>query len=174
MRYLWDLLRLKGAGLFDATRQNHALEHATVAVLLRQLEHPARLLGRATTDGFYLHADLPTALIERVAHEALERMQKGEDHLAVSPFCGTNIIIAGAMATLACLVTLGTDSRLRRLPTAIAAATGAIVLAQPIGLMAQRHFTTTSDLRGLRIVGVTCQGVGARTVHKVETARDAA
>ena len=95
-------------------------------------------------------------------------------------YCGRRYGIAVSSGTaalqvaVACLVTLGTESRLRRLPTAIAAATGAIVLAQPIGLMAQRHFTTTSDLRGLRIVGVTRQGVGARTVHKVETARDAA
>ena len=171
MGFLSDLLLPAARRLFEPTRQNHALEHATVAVLLRRTERPPRMIGGAVPDGFYLHADLPSAEVESAAREALDRMQKGEGHLALSPFCGTNIAIAGAAAALACLLTLGTKARWRQLPTAAAAATGAILLAQPLGLLAQRHVTTTSNVADLRIVRVTRKGSGGRTLHKVETAR---
>ena len=116
--------------------------------------------------------DLSTETVESAAREALERMQHGEAHLAVSPFCGTNVVIAAAMASFACMATLGTEDRFRRVPLAVAAATAAIVLAQPVGLLAQRHVTTTADVADLRIVRVTRQGSGIGTVHKVETTRD--
>ena len=67
-------------------RRNHALEHATLAVILRRLGHDIRALGRATGDGYFLYADVPTEFFEDCANEALARMKQGEGHLAVSPF----------------------------------------------------------------------------------------
>jgi len=164
-------LRRTAHRIFWPTRQNHALEHATVAVLMQRSEVPLRVVGSATPFGFYLVGDLGTEEVESAAHEALERMRRGDDHLAVSPFCGTNLLIAGTLATLASLVTLGTKDRRQKLPTAIAAATFAVALAQPVGAWVQRNLTTTQDLSDMRIVRVTRSGPPGRTVHKVETAR---
>src|SRR5437867_9111770 len=80
--------------LVGTVRRNHALEHATIAVLLRRLGHDVRMVGRATRDGYYLYADVPTDLLEDSTREALHRMQAGEGHLAVSALCGTNLAVA--------------------------------------------------------------------------------
>ena len=90
-----------------AVRRNHALEHATIAVLLHRIGHDVRMVGRATGDGYYLYADIPTELLESATHEALQRMKAGEGYLAVSPFCGTNLAVAGALAGVASMVTMG-------------------------------------------------------------------
>ncbi len=166
-----DPLRELAVRFFESTRQNHALEHATVAVLMRRRERPVRIIGRAAADGFYLHADLPTEEVEGAVHEALDRMRHGADYLAVSPFCGTNIAVAGALAAVACLATLGTKDRAGNLPIAMAAAAGAIVLAQPLGALAQRHITTTANVEDLRVVDVTRRVSLGGAVHKVATAR---
>ena len=170
---LWDeLFRPLVKRLFEPTRQNHALEHATVTILMKRAERPFRVLGGATPDGCFLQAEVPTEEVESAAAEALERMQNGEGHLAVSPFCGTNLAVAGAMAAVACLVVLGTEDRIRRLPMAVAAATGAVLLAQPVGAQVQRHVTTTPDVANLRILRVTKQQVRGTTVHRVVTTRE--
>ena len=46
--------------MVGTVRRNHALEHATITVLLRQIGHDVRMVGRATRDGYYLYADVPT------------------------------------------------------------------------------------------------------------------
>ncbi len=76
----------------DAVRRNHALEHATVAVLLAR-HGPTRLAGRASGDGFFIFGDIEEGELTSCAHEALERLQRGESGLAVSPLCGTNIAV---------------------------------------------------------------------------------
>ena len=48
-------------------RRNHALEHATLAVILRRLGHDIRAVGRATGDGYFLYADVPTEFFDSAA-----------------------------------------------------------------------------------------------------------
>ena len=103
--------------LIGTVRRNHALEHATIAVLLRRIGHDIRMVGRATRDGYYLYADVPTELLEESTREALYRLKSGEGHLAVSSLCGTNLAVAGALAGAASLVTMG-GARLVRVPVA--------------------------------------------------------
>jgi len=119
-----------------ALRQNHALEHATVALLTRRVGLNVRLVGQATTGGFYVYGNVPTDAIQEAATEGLARLQSGERDLALSPLCGTNISVAGIMAGVACLLALGGKDRRRRLPIAILAATWAIIAAQPVGRIA--------------------------------------
>jgi len=69
-----------------ALRQNHALEHAAIAVLIGKLGLHQRVLGRATTTGFYIYGSVPTEAIQEAATEGLARLQRGESELAVSPF----------------------------------------------------------------------------------------
>jgi len=158
--------------LIDVVRQNHSLEHATIALLVQKMGGHVRLAGRSTASGFYVYGDVPTDQLEAAAHEALERLRSGQSDLAISAFCGTNLVVSGVLAATASLVALGERNRWQRLPNAILAAVSALVLAQPLGRLAQKYITTTPDTAGLRIVRVTHNGFGPWKSHKVETARD--
>ena len=81
----------------NAIRRNHALEHATIAVMMNK-QGPMRVVGRASPDGFFVWANVTTERLREFAAEALGRLQKGEAHLAVSPLCGTNLVVASALA----------------------------------------------------------------------------
>ena len=153
-----------------ATRQNHALEHATINLLAGRTETKVRLMGRATTGGFYIYGNLPTKMVEEAAKESLARLQEGESELAISPLCGTNLVIGGMLAGVSSLLALGHKDRLRRLPRVILAALMATIAAQPIGRLAQKHLTTSSDLDNICVTRVIRKGKGRHTFHKVETA----
>src|SRR4030042_4098119 len=134
--------------LLSSVRRNHALEHATIAVLLGKVGPSTRLIGRASTDGFFIYGNVPTEKIQESANEALVRLKEGEAQLAVSPLCGTNLAVAGILAGLASLVALGGGrSRLERLPNVLMAAVVAVVGAQPLGRLGQRYVTTPRDLQ---------------------------
>src|SRR3972149_11022049 len=102
----------------NAVRRNHALEHATISILLSRHGPAVRVLGRAAPDGFYIYGDIPTETLTELAHEGLARLQRGESHLAVSPLCGTNLAVAGVLAGLASLFALGGRGRLGGAPRA--------------------------------------------------------
>ncbi len=154
----------------DSIRRNHALEHATIAVLLSR-HGPTRVIGRASTDGFYVYGNVPTERLREFAQEALERLQRGESHLALSPLCGTNIAVAGILAGLASYAALNARRRpLEGLPGAIMGAILAVIAAQPLGRLVQKRYTTLADVDGLRIVSVEALGGGIAGVHKVRTA----
>ena len=156
--------------ILGSVRRNHALEHATIAVLLGKVGPSTRLVGRASTDGFYIYGNVPSEKIRESAAEALARLKQGESQLAISPLCGTNLAVAGILAGLASLLALGGRSRLERLPNVLMAATVAVVAAQPLGRLVQRHVTTSPDVQGLEIVEVTAGGRGLASLHKVKTA----
>lgn len=159
--------------LLGTVRRNHALEHATISVLLRRIGHDIRMVGRATRDGYYLYADVPTELVEDCTHEALRRLKAGEGYLAVSPLCGTNLAVAGALAGVASMVTMGNGRRSERLPNVVLASMMAVLAAQPLGRLVQRHLTTSPDLADTEIVGIKVGGRGGARFHKVQTARRA-
>jgi len=156
-----------------AVRRNHALEHATIAVILQRLGRDIRMVGRATGDGYYLYADVPTDLVEDCTHEALRRLKSGEGHLAVSSLCGTNIAVAGALAGVASMMAIGSGSRLEKLPNVILASMLAVLASQPVGRLVQRYLTTSPDLADTEIVGIKAGGRGGAKFHKVLTRRTA-
>ena len=157
--------------LVGTVRRNHALEHATIAVLLGRLGRDVRMVGRATRDGYYLYADVPTELLESSTREALQRLKSGEGYLAVSPLCGTNLAVAGALAGMASMLTLGDGRRAERLPNAMVASMFAVLIAQPVGRMVQKHLTTSPDLADTEIVAIKSGLRGSAKFHKVQTAR---
>lgn len=157
--------------LVGTIRRNHALEHATIAVLLRKIGHDIRMVGRATGDGYYLYADVSTELLEEATHEALRRMKSGEGYLAVSPFCGTNLAVAGALAGVASMVTMGKSNRGEKVPNVILASMLAVLAAQPVGRIVQRYLTTSPDVADTEIVGIKAGGRGGARFHKVLTRR---
>lgn len=157
--------------LVGAVRRNHALEHATIAVLLRRIGHDIRMVGRATRDGYYLYADVPTEMLEECTYEALHRLKSGEGHLAVSSLCGTNLAVAGALAGAASLVAVGDGRRSDKLPSVVFASMLAVIAAQPVGRLVQRYLTTSPDLANTEIVGIKSGGRGGAKFHKVITTR---
>jgi hypothetical protein len=155
--------------VINSIRRNHALEHATITLMLSRTG-PMRVVGRAATDGFYVWANIGKERLEEFAHEALGRLQKGEANLAVSPLCGTNIAVAGVLAGSAAYLAIG-DRRggFDGVTRAITAAMFAMLAAQPVGRLIQKHYTTSPDLDGVRIVSVD-RVVGRVGLHKVRTA----
>jgi hypothetical protein len=155
-------------GLIDRVRRNHALEHATIAVMLNR-QGPMRVIGRAVGDGFYIYADVDGERLREYSDEALRRLQQGEAHLAVSPLCGTNLVVAGLLAGVGSYLAASSGRRgFDRLASSTLAALVGVVAAQPLGRLAQKHYTTSPDLAGVRIVEV--RRMGRRSVHKVRTA----
>jgi hypothetical protein len=157
--------------LISTLRQNHALEHATISLLTQKVGLNVRMVGRTTVDGFYVYGDIPTEALREAATEGLARLRGGEQELAVSPFCGTNLAVAGIMAGVACLLALGGKDRRRQLPRAILIATWAIIAAQPIGRIVQKYVTTSPNLSNVTIKRITRRGVASRILHKIEIAR---
>lgn len=156
--------------VINSVRRNHALEHATISILLTRYG-PMRIVGRAVPDGFYIYGDVSTERLSELADEALERLQRGEAHLAVSPLCGTNIAVAGVLAGVGSYLALGAGPRrLGGISGAIMAAMLAVLAAQPLGRLIQKHYTTSPDLDGVRIVSVKPIGKSPLRVHRVRTA----
>ena len=150
----------------DDIRRNHGLEHATVSVLLAR-HGPQRLAGRAAADGFYIIGRVDDVTLRSCAEEALARMQRGEASLAVSPLCGTNIAVTGAVTAAATMATLARGPRdgvRDRFGNAFTAAMLGVVLAQPLGRLMQKHLTTRADLGGFELVGIRTLLPGVRKV----------
>ena len=150
-------------------RRNHALEHATVSLLLSRLGPDLRLIGRATGDGFIIYGDVPTHILARCAQEGLERLKRGEAFWAVSPLCGTNLATAGVLASLSTMAVLGNSARKDRMGNALFAGILAVTAAQPLGRLIQRHLTTSPDLSDTEIVSIESRRNGR--YHKVRTRR---
>ncbi len=157
--------------IIGSVRRNHALEHATISVLANKMGRDVRLVGRATRNGFYLYGDMPADRVRESTIEALQRLQRGERHLAISPMCGTNLAVAGLLAGLSSLLALGNRSRVERIPNVLLASMSAVLVAQPLGRLAQKHLTTHPDLSDTELVAIRQGGRGPGRFHKVETQR---
>lgn len=153
---------------FVATlRRNHAVEHATMH-LLAQRQPYLNAVARSTVDGFHIYGTVDTKTLADTTAEAIGRLQAGQAELAIHPRCGTNLVVAGFLAGLATFLAVGRSRpRLSNLPRFVLAATLAVIVAQPLGLLVQEQITTSSEVSGLRIAQVTRQGVGRLTIHRV-------
>jgi hypothetical protein len=157
--------------IIGSIRRNHALEHATIAILASRLGHDLRVVGRATYNGFYLYGDMNEDQVRDSAEEALQRLRGGENYLAISPMCGTNLAVAGLLAGLSSLLALGNRGRLERTPNVLLASMLAVLAAQPLGGLAQKHVTTHPDLSDTELVSIRRGGRGAGRFLKVNTRR---
>jgi uncharacterized protein YqhQ len=154
--------------LIQRIRRNHATEHATIHVLSSRIPN-LTVAGRADNKGFFLYGNVSTEAVRMAVQDALSRLQAGESYLAVHPRCGTNLVIAGMLAGLSSLVaTAGRPQSLfDRLPRMMLATTLAVLVAQPLGPIIQEKVTTSPELAGVRIAGISRQKLGKMTVHRV-------
>ncbi len=164
-------LRIKTTDIITVIRQNHAMEHATIAVLLERLEVRVRMAGYAGLNGFYIYGSIPTKTLEEAAYEGLKRLKAGEKDIAISPMCGTNLAVAGLAAGIAAVVAGRGHTGVSKFARILSASAAAAIVAQPLGPLAQRHVTTTSNLDNVQIVGVKKSGHGRLARHKVTLAR---
>jgi uncharacterized protein DUF6391 len=136
-------------------RRNHALEHATIAVMMER-EPGRKLNGFSTDDGFFVQGVRSISEVESAAREAMRRLQNGEKRLAIHRNCGTTIVAANLLAAILFLVALvlgvlylemGWDLYLMILGSVVLA----FALRVPLSLLLQRFVTTDADLENAEV-----------------------
>jgi hypothetical protein len=134
-------------------RRNHALEHATIVVMMER-EPGRRLNGFSTDDGFFVQGVRSISEVESAAREAMRRLQSGEKRLAIHRNCGTTIVAANLLAAIFFLVTLGLVLYLG-VGNLYLMILGSVILAFalriPLSLLLQRFVTTDSDLKNAEV-----------------------
>jgi len=153
--------------LLSRVRRNHALEHASINVLSEK-HKKFSAQGNSTLRGFNLniYADIAEQEVASAVEEAYERLKKGEEKLGLHPGCGTVRLTTATMASLAVIASLSIEQRRQRraslhplvilgaLPSAILAATVALIASHPIGLKLQDRFTVEGDLGDMRLLSI--------------------
>ncbi len=134
-------------------RRNHALEHATIVVMMER-EPGRRLNGFSTDDGFFVQGVRSIAEVESAAREALRRLRDGEKELAVHRNCGTTIVAANLLAAVFFLGALGLGFALGGQWLYLLIVGGvvlALALRVPLSLLLQRFVTTDADLTNAEV-----------------------
>ena len=105
----------------------------------------------------------------RAAEEALQRLKAGEAELAVHANCGTNLVAAGTLSALGAMLAGAGRRRtmLERIPSAILGATGALMLAGPVGRWLQTNVTTSPYVNGAALASVDRLGTLPVARHRV-------
>ncbi len=126
-----------------------------------------KVVGRTTPSGFYLYGPEDTDLVARAAREALAALAREPD-LAVHPRCGTNLAVTGVLAGLAGFAASGgrARGRMAALPQVLLASLWAVMIAQPLGLLVQKHVTTSPAIGGATLGAIRRQE-GKPVVHFV-------
>ena len=155
--------------VLERIRRNHALEHATLAVLASS-GVKGLLAGYSTNGGFWLLAPASASTVEAAANTALERLSSGESHLAISASCGTNLAVASLLATGVIRVAKATRGGGRTgWPLNAVLVVGALALARPLGTAIQRKLTTLSLVEGMRVSEVKTLRIGQFHLHRIFT-----
>jgi len=153
-------------------RRNHGLEHATLHLLSQH--HPKRsLAGHSDAGGFWILGDVSIDELQEAIEAALDRLRKGERQLAVHPNCGTNFVTAGILAGLAAGVAMfggrSFRDKVERLPLAIALATVALIIGQPLGSLLQERVTTSGEPGNLYVVEIVASRRGRLQAYRIVT-----
>lgn len=151
----------------NRVRQNHALEHATIAVLMESGTRPP-LAGYSVANGFLIYGDISGEILSNAAGDALNRLKSGERELAVSVYCGTNLVVSATLAGLfAGAILKNSEHRWKLLPLVMAGGILAAIVGRPLGKEAQRRYTILTDTQDFEITGV--QQLGPTRLHWVST-----
>ena len=153
-------------------RKNHALEHATISIAMSKTDKQGIVAGNSTQGGFLVYGGIPTDVLTESANEALDRLKSGEKELAVSPYCGTNLVVAAVVTGVACAIAVGSERRWSKLPSVITAASTAMLAARPLGYLVQKYLTTNGAVGRMRIREIKQVGIGSARAHWVRTYTD--
>ena len=155
--------------VIDRIRRNHALEHATIAMLLEGPGLGVPLAGVATVNSFLLYGNVSTEAVTNAAEEALRRLRAGEHGLAVSPYCGTNLVMAALLTGLSSAIASRGKRGIAKLPPMVTWAFWSSLASRPLGRLVQKRYTTLADMRGMEVGDVQRWGRGNWTVHRIKT-----
>jgi hypothetical protein len=134
-------------------RRNHALEHATIVVMMER-EPGRKLSGFSTDDGFFVQGVRSLDEVDGAARDALRRLRAGEKRLAIHRNCGTTIVAANMLAGLFFLAALGLGLYLGDGYLYLLILGGlllAFALRVPLSLLLQRFVTTDADLTNAEV-----------------------
>jgi hypothetical protein len=152
----------------ERLRQNHALEHATIAIL-QQHDPRVRVIARSTRRGFRLWGTAQRDQVQLAVDEALSRLGSGEKELAIAPRCGTTVAVGVLVGTLGLWLNEFMQSPRQKLMLGLATSLTIALTAQPVGLLAQRHITTKPGLGGLRVKNIRERTLGRKKLLEVLT-----
>lgn len=129
-------------------RRNHALEHATIAVMMER-QPGRRLNGYSTDSGFFVQGARSLEEVDSAAREALRRLQSGERGLAIHRNCGTTIVAASLISALSFLILMGVGGYMgwNLYLLILASMVISLALRVPVSLLLQRFVTTEQNLR---------------------------
>lgn len=153
------------------TRQNHALEHATVTVL-SGLVSDLRISAHSNSRGFTIFGDVDLGQLRRALDEALRRLQAGEAELAIHPNCGTNLVVGVSLLTIGTLLGMTSSRAQTRIASTAVSSVAGMMAARPLGEFVQRHFTTLPDLEGVRVTDIFRRKILGFTVIEVRTVQE--
>ena len=155
--------------VLERIRRNHALEHATLAVLASS-GVKGLLAGYSTSGGFWLLAPASASTVETAAKTALGRLSSGESQLAISASCGTNLAVASLLASAVIRLTKARPGGGQTgWPLRAVLVVGALALARPLGTAVQRKLTTLSVMEGMRVSRVRTLQIGQFHLHRIFT-----
>lgn len=133
-------------------RRNHALEHATIVVMMER-GPDRRFNGFSDDDGFFVQGIRSMEEVDSAAREALQRLKAGEKKLAVHRNCGTTIVASNLLAAVFFLGALGVGIYLSwNLYLLILGGIAlSLILRVPLSLFLQRFVTTDADLANAEV-----------------------
>ncbi len=148
-------------------RQHHAIEHATIHLLAARYPRVA-LAGLSDPWGFTLYGRVPEEAVEQAVGEALQRLQAGEEEIAIHPNCGTNFTTSIFLATAAALISTAGHRRtfLDKVTSTAGLVTLALLIAGPLGMRLQR-FTTSAAVGDRWLAQITPVAIGSRQAHRI-------
>ncbi len=158
--------------IVDNVRRNHAIEHATVTLLLERGAH-APMGGYSISPGFVIWSRASLNDVSIAARDALDLLKAGNSDLAISPFCGTNIVTYVLVGALAAKIFSGRRNTFWSMVRgSVAALIAAAFLGRPLGRLFQRHFTTLPYVESAQVLEIRqilaypVSVVWVRTSHK--------
>ena len=133
-------------------RRNHALEHATIVVMMER-EPGRRFNGFSDDDGFFVQGIRSMEEVDGASREALRRLRAGEKKLAVHRNCGTTIVAANLLAAVFFLVALGIGIYMgwNLYLLILGGIALSLILRVPLSLFLQRFVTTDADLTNAEV-----------------------
>ncbi len=111
--------------------------------------------GYSVSSGFMIWSRASADDVLSAAREALKLLESGRSDLAVSSYCGTNLVTSALIGGLAAVaISRGRRGFWPGVKGAAAALIASSTLGRPLGRFLQRRFTTLSDVEGMTIDSV--------------------
>jgi hypothetical protein len=148
----------------DRLRRHHAIEHATISVLFERQGRTSPVIARSDFSGFHIVSSFGPEDVESALAEAVGRLRAGEHQLAVTNYCGTNLVTTGVLAGGAALLAAGTNRR-EAWPRAMVAAISATAAAAPLGRLIQRRLTIDPAIGDISLRSIREYGGSASRRH---------